>query len=86
MLRSALSGFVLGTVLFALRITFLPGMQGITFRPDDTGKLCFTPKNLLRVMAAPFHDKNFWKRKLLDVNYILYVGGATGIVYLCAEK
>ena len=79
-LRYLLGGCGLGTTIaFSLYVTFHPGMKGVVFRPNDAGDKCFTPLNLGRVMASPLYDKNFWKIKLWNVNYIIWLVASTTI-------
>ena len=79
LLNYVLGGGGLGTIGFALYVTFHPGMKGVTFRPDDTGEEHFRPSNIVALAASPLHDSNFWKVKLWDINYLIWLFAGTGL-------
>ena len=79
MISYIILGGLSSTIAFSLYVTFHPGMKGIVFRPDDTGITRFTPLNLLRLMVSPFYDSNFWKLKILDTNYIVWLISGIGV-------
>ena len=70
-----LTGCILSTLGFSLYITFSPKMKGITFRTDDQNNIRFTPKNLLRLMVAPYFEPQLWKPNMWDINYFVWLFG-----------
>jgi hypothetical protein len=80
MIKGALCGMTMGMGAFIYSLA-ADDMNGTLFRPDATGKIVFTPGNILNIMKQPFIQKFFWSKKYWSINWIIMVtaGACMGI-------
>ena len=68
----------LAIALFTAHLELSSGMGNVLIRPDCSGRRVLVPSNVLRFMVRPFHDRSFWRWRMLDLNFVVFAGAVIG--------
>lgn len=60
-------------ILFALYLQYSPSIGNIWIRPNHSGENVFCPRSLIDVILVTFHDSNFWRIDMLDLNFFFWL-------------
>ena len=65
---------LLAFILFAVYLEMAPGLGGIWIRPNSDGRLVPSISGFCKYLLTPFQTKVLWYPKILDANWIVFVG------------
>ena len=71
----------LSSSLYALYVQFNPKIGNVWIRKDSNNEDVIVLENLINMMKQPLCNKDFWKLRTLDMNFIAWVISVYGIVY-----
>ena len=73
--------FGLSSGLYALYVQFSPKIGNVWIRKDSNNEDVIVLDNLLNMMKQPLCNKDFWKLKTLDMNFLAWFLSVYGIVH-----